>query len=89
MFLFHELPIFIQGCLMKIALDRLLSVQFHMPRLPDVLALLETWIPQKNAEKHLGKPFNDTQIPGFTEKKPSKQTLALSRQDDLPNLRDI
>eukprot|EP00913_Durusdinium_trenchii_P010159 g9526.t1 len=31
----------LRGCLMKIALDRLLSVQFHMPRLPDVLALLE------------------------------------------------
>ena len=32
------------GCLMKISLDRLLSVQFHMPRLPDVLALLEARI---------------------------------------------
>lgn len=31
----------LRGCLMKISLDRLLSVQFHMPRLPDVLALLE------------------------------------------------
>ena len=70
---------------MKIALDRLLSVQFHMPWLPDVLALLETWIKKKT----LGMAFNDTQIPGFTKKNPSKQTLALSRQYDLPNLRDI
>ena len=66
MFLFHELPIFIQGCLMKIALDRLLSVQFHMPRLPDVLALLETWI----RKKHWGWLSMTHKSQGFTKKNP-------------------
>eukprot|EP00439_Symbiodinium_sp_Y106_P043149 s5591_g5.t1 len=37
----HSLRPTLTGCLTKVTLDSLVSVQFHMPRLLDVLALLE------------------------------------------------
>lgn len=37
----HSLRPALTGCLTKVTLDSLVSVQFHMPRLLDVLALLE------------------------------------------------